>query len=57
LDADAEVAHAYEKVGLADDVSNSGRDAGVDLSGAEDGWVWLVVEGYEEDVGYDWRGG
>jgi hypothetical protein len=56
LDADAEVAHAYEKVGIADDVSNGGRDAGIDLSGAEDGWVWLVVERYEEDVGYEWRG-
>jgi hypothetical protein len=57
LDADAEVAHSYKEVGIADDVSNGGRDAGVDLRGAEDGWVLLIVEGYEEDVWYEWRGG
>ena len=57
MDADAEVAHAYDEVGTADDVSNGGRDARIDLSGAEDGWVLFVVEGYEEDVWYEWRGG
>jgi hypothetical protein len=57
LDADAEVAHSHEEVGIADDVSNGGRDAGIDLSGAEDGWVLLIVEGYKEDIGYEWRGG
>jgi hypothetical protein len=57
LDADAKVAHAYEEVGITDDVGNGGRDSGVDLSGAEDSWVLLIVEGYEEDVWYEWRGG
>jgi hypothetical protein len=54
LDADAEVANTDEEVGVADDVGDSGCNARVDLSRAEDGWVLLVIEGYEEDVRYEW---
>jgi len=54
LDADAKIANSYEEVGIADDVCDGGRDSWVDLSWAEDGWILLVVEGYKEDVRYDW---
>jgi hypothetical protein len=56
LNADAEVAYTDEEIGVADDVRDGGCNTRVDLCRAEDGWVLLVVEGYEEDVRYEWRG-
>jgi hypothetical protein len=54
LDADAKIANPYEEVGIANNVRNGGGDSWVDLSWAEDCWILLVVEGYEEDVRDDW---
>ena len=51
LDADPEVADTDVQVGVADYVGYGGGDAGIDLHGAEDGGVLLVVEGDEVDVG------
>jgi hypothetical protein len=54
LDADAKISNSYEEVGIANDVRDGSGDSWVDLSWAEDGWILLVVEGYEEDVRYEW---
>jgi len=56
-DADAKVADTDFKRGLADNVCNGSSDAGVDLCGRV-GWdIVVVVEVYEEDVGYERGGG
>ena len=57
VDADAEVADAHLELGVADDVGDRRRHARVDLRRVEDGRVVLVVEGDEEDVGDEGRGG
>ena len=54
---DAEIADPDFQYGLADDVCYRCGDARIDLGRVESRRVWEVVEGYEENIGYAWRGG
>ena len=53
VDADPEVAHADFEHRSSDDVGDGRCDAGVDLCGVVCRRVGLVIEGYEEDAGYE----
>ncbi len=52
VDADAEVADAHFELGAADDVGDGRRHARVDLRRVVGGRVFLVIERYQEDAGY-----
>lgn len=53
--ADAKVSHSDIEIGIPNDVCDCSCDSWVDLCGAEDWWIFLVVEGDEVDVGNERR--
>lgn len=56
-DADAEIANARLQAGAADDVGDGVVDVVVDLRRVWDGRVALIIQGEEEDIGDERRGG
>lgn len=53
VDADAEVAHAGLQVGVAREAVDGGVGGVVDLGRVGPRDVVVIVEGYQEDVGYE----
>ena len=52
LDADAEISDSYFEARGSDNVGYCRCHTWLDLCWVEDWWVSLVVEGYQEDIGY-----
>lgn len=55
VDTDSKISDSYFQMCVANEIGYRRADAGIDLGWVVCGRVHLVVEGYEEDVGY--RGG